>query len=203
MKNAETLQGSGTGRAATSATLVAHVCAGVAAVLLPLPCAVAVEASNVAVSGAPSAPYTPAPDAVPSLHAQAPSSAASQAVQRDIQLVQDLLDLDAQAALAAERRRAGLPDAHAFAPASAGGTQHAPSAPMIEVAAIYGVAGRLHADVLIDGRMQTYRAGQPLPLGVPAGFGLPQLQRIAGACVVLESDRQAQRSCMLKGRVQP
>ncbi|GEM_PF-1664438 len=129
-----------------------------------------------------------------------PDIVAMQAVERDVRLVQDLLELDAQAALAAERRRAAPPEGPVpgYAGSGAAPTPDAP-ARSLRLAAIYGVSGRLHADVVIDGALHTYRAGRPLPVGVPHGFGLPRMTRIAGACAEFDRGDGPQRLCLAKG----
>lgn len=98
--------------------------------------------------------------------------------QAELTLVRDMLRLDAERALEAERNRAGRP-----APRAA-------SAPVkqsdrIAVAAIYGVAGALRADVLVNGSRMHYQQGQPQARNATRAPGEFQLAKIDDLCVHL------------------
>lgn len=107
--------------------------------------------------------------------------------------VLELLRLDAQQALAQLRGGPGLPGtarAEAAAP-----TASTPVVDRIEVAAIYGTAGRLTAVLYINGRRKEYRPGAPLPVGSATARGEYRLVRIADGCVWLAAGARQRSAC--------
>lgn len=98
--------------------------------------------------------------------------------QTELNLVRDMLRLDAERALEAERAKAGRPAASAaVAPVK--------RPDRVTVAAIYGVAGALQADVLVNGERLHFRQGQAQARNASAATGSFQLAKIDDLCVHL------------------
>jgi hypothetical protein len=109
------------------------------------------------------------------------------------QIVGEMLQLDAQRALASEREklaRSGLllsPPASLVANSAVSHPDSAPqtSSTLPSLQAIYGMGNILHADVLIQGKAVTFRNGRSAPVrGDAAGY---RLASISGGCVKLRS----------------
>jgi hypothetical protein len=96
-------------------------------------------------------------------------------VQPELEAVHEMLKLDAERALAAERARSPAPP-----PARA--AVRAPD--RIELASIYGMRGRLSAVVVVNGEPRLYRQGSEWPRG-GTGSSQYRLIRIEDGCVHL------------------
>ena len=137
----------------------------------------------------------------------------------DAALVQELLRLDAQAALASERERvARLPAA--VRPMSDGDGQTSRSASgmrssnatdfagsqadswndmeegPIRLHAIYGTGARLQAELSLGGQRYLYRAGRRLPVGMLMAGQVPELERMTVACVALRMNGRSEQYCV-------
>jgi hypothetical protein len=147
-----------------------------------------VMAAGAAAASAPSAHDSPSPD-----EAQAWS---------EVETVRTLLRADAAAALADCR----MPGICQSGPASIASTEASIRAPdEIRVAAIFGVARRLSADVVVNGAMLRYQAGRAAPVAgaisaTAAGY---QLLAIEGACVLLRRDTKIHTACLSAERAGP
>lgn len=98
--------------------------------------------------------------------------------QTELDTVREMLRLDAERALAVERQRGGALVKPATAPATRPPER-------IVVLAIYGLAGRLKADVLVNGERRSFRQGAALARGAQASAREYQLVGIEDACVHL------------------
>lgn len=103
--------------------------------------------------------------------------------------VRELMHLDAELARkqARERLKATGPQLEATA---------ASGSPALHVAAIYGVGGKLLAEVVIGSRSHIYMRGRALPVGGKAEPGTYMLRGISGSCVHLERAGDSHTLCL-------
>ncbi|KAG1272426.1 hypothetical protein G6F64_015511 [Rhizopus arrhizus] len=73
----------------------------------------------------------------------------------------------------------------------------------IRVAAIFGLARRLSADVVVNGELLRYQAGRAAPVAGQVSAGAYQLLSIEGACVRLRRDAADHTACLTAGRGEP
>lgn len=93
--------------------------------------------------------------------------------------VREMLRIDAQRALAEERLRSGIAAPKAPAVAQAKPPER------VAVLAIYGLAGKLRAEVVVNGERKEFRQGSELARGALAGPREYRLVRIDDLCVHL------------------
>ncbi|MFY0480380.1 hypothetical protein [Achromobacter marplatensis] len=120
----------------------------------------------------------------------------------EVETVRTLLRADAAAALADCR----MPGICQSGPSSIASTDAIiPPPDDIRVAAIFGVARRLIADVVVNGAMLRYQAGRAAPVagGVSATAAGYQLLAIEGACVRLRRDAKIHTACLSAERATP
>ncbi|OVZ54353.1 hypothetical protein CDO44_26800 [Pigmentiphaga sp. NML080357] len=109
------------------------------------------------------------------------------AKEAELEKVREMLRLDTERALAAERSRQG----------AAG--RGAPAAPArrgdkLVLASVYGLRGALTAVVLVNGEPRVYRQGRDLPRGATSSNAEYRLQRIEDGCVYLRKGSAGERS---------
>lgn len=107
--------------------------------------------------------------------------------------VRELMRLETRLALRQARQRAQAAEAHG-APTSA----TASSDLDLELQAIYGVGGKLLAQVRHNGRTLVYLRGSPLPVGVKDTVGNPvfRLVGLSGTCVELAREAVSHTLCL-------
>ncbi|WP_420226520.1 hypothetical protein [Pigmentiphaga litoralis] len=107
-----------------------------------------------------------------------------------------MLRLDAERALEAERAKSGRPAANVMTPP-------VKRPDRITVAAIYGLAGALQADVLVNGERLHFRQGQAQARNAASGTGSGsfQLAKIDDLCVHLtrSGERTPRVACYAAG----
>jgi len=118
----------------------------------------------------------------------------------EVETVRTLLRADAAAALA-DCRIPGICPAGA-APVVAGEPRGRPRDD-IRVAAIFGLARRLSADIVVNGALLRYQAGRAAPVAGDVSAGAYQLLAIEGACVRLRRDAADHTACLATGRAEP
>lgn len=138
---------------------------------------------------------------VPAVASQA-SPPQSDAAQEwpEVETVRTLLRADAAAALA-DCRIPGI--CLAGAASAAAGEPMARPRDDIRVAAIFGLARRLSADVVVNGALLRYQAGRAAPVAGEVSAGTYQLLAIEGACVRLRRDAADHIACLAAGRAEP
>lgn len=120
----------------------------------------------------------------------------------EVETVRTLLRADAAAALADCR----MPGICQSGPSPAASTETVIRPPdEIRVAAIFGVARRLRADVLVNGAVLRYQAGRAAPVAgaVSAAAAGYQLLAIEGACVRLRRDARDHTACLSTEKATP
>lgn len=118
----------------------------------------------------------------------------------EVETVRMLLRADAAAALADCRAPGICVSDSAAAPGPSAGRPPDD----IRVAAIFGVARRLSAEVLVNGAMLRYQAGRAAPVaGAVFMAGGYQLLGIEGACVRLRMGGSDHTACLDAGKATP
>lgn len=111
--------------------------------------------------------------------------------------VRELMQLDAERALEAARRRreqTGKPGATVSATLLSGAGHETP-----RLVGIYGVGKRLFAEVRSGGRGYVFLSGHRLPVGYRAGDDIYRLKTLAGACIQLERKGEETELCLSRG----
>ncbi|MDX3907347.1 MAG: hypothetical protein QHC78_16780 [Pigmentiphaga sp.] len=109
-----------------------------------------------------------------------------EAAEAELGKVREMLRLDTERALAAERSRQGSPKGASPAPARRGDR--------LVLSSIHGLRGDLSAVVLVNGEAKLYRQGRDLPRGTVSPAHEYRLQRIDEDCVYLRKGRTGERS---------
>ncbi|WP_124078435.1 hypothetical protein [Pigmentiphaga humi] len=108
------------------------------------------------------------------------------AAEPELDRVREMLRLDTERALVAERSRTPKP-APARAVAAAGDT--------LALASLYGTKGALTAVVVVNGQPRLYRQGREQARGASAGRQDYVLRRIDDGCVVLRKGAAERTAC--------
>jgi len=117
------------------------------------------------------------------------------AAEAELDKVRDMLRIDTERALAAERARQ--------APAARAAPAPVRRSDRIDLSSLYGLKGALSAVVLVNGEPRFYRQGSELPRGALAAAQEYRLLRIDDGCVYLRKGTKERSACFVRAEPGP